>query len=100
MKMNIGKYLAIDRAYHGSNFDEWVYAFDSLGEANDEAERLWNHLTKREQKNHTVCVGFVTEEDLYPDAIDEDGEIEWAAHHSYSVGEGFFNSATLAEEEE
>lgn len=97
MKMNIEKYLVIDSTING---DEYVYAFDSLDDANREAERLWDHLTKREQKKRTICVGFVTEEDLYPDAIDEDGEIEWAAHHSYSVGVGFFNSSTLSEEDE
>lgn len=91
------KYLVIDETI-GSDIS--IAAFDSLEEANNHAEWLWGHLTRTEQQRRKVCVGLVTEADLNEDAVDEDGEIEWAAHHSYRVGAGFFNSANIAEEDD
>lgn len=93
------KYLAIDETIGGDGTID-VYAFDTLEEANNEAEFLWRHLTHSEQKKRRVCVGLVTEADLYDDAVNEDGNVDWCAYHSYRCEDGFFNSDKLMADED
>ena len=82
------RYLLIDEAIGG---DVDVNIFESLEEANAEAEKLWKHLTAKEQADRHVSVAKVDESCLQDGAI-EDGEIDWTCFNSTLYVEGAFDS--------
>lgn len=87
------KYLVIDENKHGDTFSE---VFDTMEEANEEAECQWDHLTRREQKDRHIFVGHVEDKEEYlNDWAFEDGEVDWTAYHSVDTGEGYFNSENM-----
>ncbi|MEG1036710.1 MAG: hypothetical protein RSN61_21495 [Chryseobacterium sp.] len=74
-----------------------VTVFDTLEEANKEAEMLWDHLTysEKKDKDNRVYVLDVRSSDLLEDAIDEDGNIDWAANSGGGYVDGRFDSDDL-----
>ena len=84
------KFLVIDQNKYG---DEYIEAFDTLEEANEEAECQWDHLTRREQKDRYIFVGHVEDTEEYlNDWAFEDDEVDWTAYHSVDTDEGYFDS--------
>lgn len=76
------KYLVIDEGEH----DSIVRVFDTLEEANHEADYLWNHMTRYDKKYSHVYVLDVTEDDLAD-------RFEWDSFTSGGYCEGRFDSA-------
>ncbi|MGF6375068.1 hypothetical protein M2140_000102 [Clostridiales Family XIII bacterium PM5-7] len=85
------KYTVIDGRKDG-NGDVFQQFFDTLEEANAEAENQWEHLVVREQKERTVFVAIVDEADCEKD---EEGNIEWASASSLDWDDDYFNSEKL-----
>lgn len=84
------KYLVIDVKKYG---DQDVDVFDTLAEANADAEYQWNHLTRQEKKERHIFVGHVEDRKEYlNDWAFEDGEVDYAAYHSTDTEEGYFDS--------
>ncbi|MFR5739568.1 MAG: hypothetical protein ACLUEC_10350 [Coprococcus sp.] len=86
------KYLVVDERKCGDVFQD---VFDTLEEANAEAEYQWDHLTRTEQKERRVFVGHVEDNEKYLNdwAFDEDtGEVDWATYHSLGVEDNYFDS--------
>lgn len=82
------RYLLIDESI-GRDVD--VKVFEELEEANSEAEKLWKHLTAKEQSASHVYVTKVDESCLQDGAIGN-GEIDWTFYHSTIYAEGAFDS--------
>lgn len=89
------RYLVLDEPDNYANGDVFSTVCKTLEAANREAEYQWEHLTKSEQKKRWIHVAIVTEEDLNPDAYDEDGEICWDSLHSYDSTNECFDSHNL-----
>lgn len=87
------KYLVIDENKYGDTFSE---VYDTLEEANEEAEYQWDHLTRREQKDRHIFVGHVEDTKEYLDdwAFEED-EVDYNCYHSVDTDEGYFNSENI-----
>ncbi len=87
------KYVVVEFRKNGDQFQE---LFDTLEEANYDAEYKWAHLIREEKKNTHVYVGHVedTKEYLPIWAFDDDeeGEIDFLAYHSLDTMENYFDS--------
>lgn len=86
------KYLVVDERKYGDVFQD---VFDTLEEANAEAEYQWDHLTRIEKKDRHIFVGHVEDNENYlcKYAIDEEtGELDWAAYHSLGGEDSYFDS--------
>lgn len=84
------RYIVIDEPEDG-NGDSFEEAFQTLKEANKNAEMHWNHLTGREKAKRHILVGIVTKNDLEDYAFDDD-RIDWCCYHSYDTNEECFDS--------
>ena len=72
-----------------TNGETNIKAFDTLLEANKQANYAWSRLTESERKNRTIKVGHVTEADLQ-DFSTEDDVIDWTLIKSWEpVNNGF-----------
>lgn len=93
VKSEIIKYLVHNEALTVTD----ITVFDTLEEANKEAEMLWDHLTysEKKDKDNRVYVLDVRSSDLLEDAIDEDGNIDWAANSGGGYIDGRFDSDDL-----
>lgn len=86
------KFLIVCERKYGDVFQN---IFDTLEEANAEAEYQWDHLTRTEKKDHHIFVGHVEDNEKYlcKYAIDEEtGEVDWAAYHSLGGEDNYFDS--------
>ena len=86
------KYLVVDERKYGDVFQD---VFDTLQEANAEAEYRWDHLTRIEKKDRHVFVGHVEDNEKYLNdwAFDEEtGGVDWAVYHSIGVEDNYFDS--------
>lgn len=64
-KLHAGEvaYIVTDESKDGFAADISVDLFDTLDCANDEAERLWKHLTAGEKAKRHIWVGIIKAED-------------------------------------
>lgn len=86
------RYLVIDEPANFANGDVFSSIHLTLEEANSKAEWQWSYLSNHDKKKRHIYVCIVTREDLSPDAIDEDGEIDWNGFHSCDSKDGYFDS--------
>ena len=83
------KYLAIASNAH----DEYIEVFDTKEEANQYAERYYNHLTRIEQQKVDVYVIDITEMDLNDTAFDDDlNVVNWKDYLTGGYEEGLYYS--------
>ena len=86
------KYLVYDEG----ETETFNSQFDSLEEANDDAEMQWHYLTKDERKERHVYVAVVTGTDLDPEELLKPyNEIDWNNNYSCDLPEGGFDSEKL-----
>jgi len=94
------KYVVIVQDKEGdTSYDTFYGAFNTLEEANNIAKNTWLHLSARERSERVVDVFTVKREWLNEDAIDEDGNIDWAGFHTADREDGAFDSETYIREE-
>lgn len=92
-------YAVVCTKYSGRNyrgelvdlFDEDVSVFETLEDANDNAEMQWHYLTEKERKLTHICVCIVRDDE----PRDEDGNIDLANFSGYYEAEGGFDSESL-----
>lgn len=95
------KYIVIEEKCNGSLRDEFLAVFDTLEDANYDAEAKWNYLTAGEQKKQRVRVVFVEDSTdfLEDDAFGEDGKVDFTLYHSTGFEPNGFDSANLSDRE-
>ena len=82
------KYMVMDEG----KTDCFPEFFDCGVQAAEKARRDWQHLTKAEQKTRRIYSAVIGEKMLREDAHEEDGTIDWSAHHSCDSYHGCFDS--------
>lgn len=87
--------------------DLYTTAYETLDEANQQAQRAWERLTRSERGKRHIYVGLVTEELLREcaessmcedDLILDDGSLNWSLAADCDGVDGAFDSDYLAEE--
>lgn len=89
------KYIVVDEPSGTLSGDMWAEVYDSAPEANDAAERAWNHLTTREQRERHIYAAVIDETQLGDDAIDDDGNIDWTCWRELDLFAGAFDSSII-----
>lgn len=85
------KYIVVD--YRGRDCSQWITVHDTPEEANEEARRQWEQLSRHDQQSRHIYAATVARDDLPEYAIDEDtGAIDWALADDHDTFPGAWDS--------
>lgn len=92
------RHIVIDEPRRDCGGDIYQEIFDTPEAANNAAEYQWGHLTRSEQRRRHIYAGVVTEADLDPDIVEDEGiDAAWCSVIDCNDFPGSFDSEKLQE---